>query len=91
LILIAQLEHKSLNDELTLQKLWFYVQSSMHSMKRLDRLCSDIEKSETSSSTVRNSRAPLSSKPQSGSALGLMPPIGGALLNVILNAISREG
>eukprot|EP01083_Nonionella_stella_P277825 944645_1 len=43
LILIAQLEHQSRISDLTLQKLWFYVQSPMASMRRISTLCAQID------------------------------------------------
>jgi gamma-tubulin complex component 2 len=43
LILIAQLEHQLALSQLSLQKLWFYVQPAMQTLKALNKLVIDIE------------------------------------------------
>ena len=76
LILVAQLEHQMLLGHLSLQKLWFFVQPAMQTLKALYNLVLDIE-------------ADCRSKPERGSTTTLR---GGMLLNVLhAHAVAAGG
>ncbi|XP_054718051.1 gamma-tubulin complex component 2-like [Uloborus diversus] len=44
LVFVSQLENQHLQDELTLQKLWFYIQSSMDTMETIAKIASILTK-----------------------------------------------
>jgi len=76
LILVAQLEHQMSLGHLSLQKLWFFVQPAMQTLKALYNLVLDIE-------------ADSRSKPERGSTTTLR---GGMLLNVLhAHAVAAGG
>ena len=76
LILVAQLEHQMSLGHLSLQKLWFFVQPAMQTLKALYNLVLDIE-------------ADCRSKPERGSTTTLR---GGMLLNVLhAHAVAAGG
>lgn len=45
LVLIAQLEHQLASRRLTLLRAWYYLQPSMHTLQRLDKVCSRVARS----------------------------------------------
>lgn len=49
LLLVAQLEHQHRQGLLTLQRLWLYIQSTVHTMDILASICSAINRVITTS------------------------------------------
>ncbi len=88
--MVAQLEHQYRLGKLTLQKLWFFLQPSLHTMERLHRICK---------LTSGGGRAGAGGVASVGvpSELGAAPlseatiATGGALLNVIHSVMAKEG
>ncbi|KAJ1487125.1 gamma-tubulin complex component protein, partial [Baffinella frigidus] len=80
LILIAQLESEAVQAQLTLQRVWFYIQPAMQTLRVLSNLCLAIE-----------TNSPLGAAASRTAGSGSRALRGGALLNVLIEHSAAAG